>query len=324
MDGAEIVLRNERVFGQRHGHRRRDEQVRAFVVLDGAQELGEVEPGHGDQAGPFPQCEVQQDSKPVDVKERQQGKKPVLRLHLQKPAGLFHVGHEVAVAELHAFGPPRGTGGVRQHGHMGGRVEGNGRYRCSGGEQVLQRGVTRGAVEHHEPVRRDPGTLGRLLGTRKQGGHREQPRCSRVLQLKRDFIGGIERVNGGDGGTGTEQSVEDGSERRDVGAEDRGNPVRAQPLRGDCARHGVNLFQQLAVRGFRTAAAVHDGGPVQVRFRESPEEVLIDALVRDNNIRKGAREHATSPLIRFSSWRPLTAAAGATLVRRVKDAASPA
>ena len=295
---AEIVVGHHRVLCQGHGHRRGNEQVAAFVVLDDPQELGQLELRHRDQAGALAQGEVQQHGQSVDVEERQQCQQPVLRGDLEQPAGLLRVRHEVPVAEHHSLGPAGGPGGVRQHGHVGGGIEADVRRRGAGGQQVPQRGVAGGAVEHDEPVGRDPGPGGGFLGCGEQGRDGKQPLRAGVVELEGDLVRRVQGVDGGDGRAGPQQSVENHGEGRDIGAKDRRDAVDAQALRRDGSGDGVDLPHQRPVAGLRTAGAVDDGDPVQVRLLQAAKEVVVEADIGNFHIGERAGKHATSPLIR--------------------------
>ncbi len=134
------------------GDGRRDEQVGAAVILDDAEELGQVELGHRHQARAAAQGDVEEHGHPVDVEERQQRQHPVVALDVEHGPALHDVRDQVGVAELDALGEARRAGRVRQHGEVGGRIEGHLRRRRLLGEQVFERGMPLRPVDDDEVV----------------------------------------------------------------------------------------------------------------------------------------------------------------------------
>ena len=96
-------------------------QVLGFVLLYQPQKSFKVEPRQRHHC--LAHCEhcVEQHMKPVDVEERKHGDDG-FRLVVQVGFALLYVGHEIAMAEHHAFGQSSGTAGIRQHSHMGVQV----------------------------------------------------------------------------------------------------------------------------------------------------------------------------------------------------------
>lgn len=99
-----------------------------LLLLVRCQELLQVEAGHGHHVGAHVQAGVQQDIHAVDVEERQHAHHhgvAVQAVGAEPHADLQNVRHEVAVAQTHALRHTRGARRVRQHRHVGRRVDGD-------------------------------------------------------------------------------------------------------------------------------------------------------------------------------------------------------
>ena len=107
--------------------------------------------------------------------------------------------------------------GIREHGDLLGRVESHLGRGVVFGEQVAQRQVALGSVEHDHMVVGDSGPRCRIFRCEEERRHREEEACLRVAELRAHLLAGIERVDGGRGGTRPKDAVKDRSEGGHVG-----------------------------------------------------------------------------------------------------------
>ena len=210
----EVVLIDERMLGQRDGNGRCDEDVRRLLLGDDPQELDEIELRHRDEARAAIERSVEQDRHAVDVEERQDRENLVVGLDAHPRNDLADVGYEVPMGEHDPLGSAGGARGVRQHRELGGRIEGDLGRRCTLAEQITQREVAFGTVEHEHVLGRDTDQVSSGLCLRQERRDGEEELGLGIGELLGDVLGGVERVDRGRDATGTKDAVEDGTEGR--------------------------------------------------------------------------------------------------------------
>ena len=272
---------------QCHRDRRRNECPVDLEILDDTQELRQVEPRHRHQPRPGTKCHIQKYRHAIDVEERQHCEHPGSRIRPQKGKGLRDIRHEVAMGENNPLRPTRRARGIRQYGDLLGGVEPHlGRWVIFG-QQVTQRRVALGAVEHDHMVVGDSGPRCRIFRGGEKRRHREEEARLRVAELRAHLLPGVERVDSGRGGTRSKDAVEYGSEGGHVGRMKRHDITESDAPGRERPRHEVDLADQLAIGCLGTGGAIHDRDAVQIGRIDAREKVVVDTEVRDVNIGQG-------------------------------------
>ncbi len=134
------------MLGEGQDDRRGDVQAGDAVVLDGGEELRQVEAGQDDDGGAEPERGVHEGGEAVDVEERQDGEDAVAGCGGNGRFELGEVGGDLPVGEHHALGGAGGARGVRQGRDVLGRVDRDGRFGGGRGQHVDERAVAGRAV----------------------------------------------------------------------------------------------------------------------------------------------------------------------------------
>lgn len=209
---------------------------------------------------------------------------------------LLQVGGDGAVGEHDALGGAGGPGGVREHGDVLGRVEGDLGLGRGGPQHVEYGGVALGLVADVDLLD-TAREFGGPAGDVQEGGHGDDPACGGVPELFGELIRGGQRVDGGDGGAGPGRPVEDGRVGDRVGAVQGEHVALAQPgrgeVRGDAPVEGV----ELGVGDGHPVGAVDQCGCV-TEVRGVPEDGFVDGSFEGLDVCVLAVEHHGGPLRR--------------------------
>ena len=229
------------------------------------------------------------------MEERQDREDLVVGLDPHPRNDLADVGHEIAMGEHDALGPAGGARRVRQHRELGGRIEGNLGRRCALTEQISQRQMAFGAVEHEHVLGRDTDQLGGGLGLRQQRRDGEEELGLGIGELLGDVLGGVERVDRGRDATGTKDAVEDGTEGRDVGRMQPDHVADGESARCESACNAVDLCDQRSVCGDCARTALDECRLVEVCGVGVSEQEVVDAEVGDFNVGERTLEAHCAP-----------------------------
>ena len=228
------------------------------------------------------------------MEERQEGENPVVLFDIEHRTALLDIGDQVGMAEHDALGFARRARGVWQHGDVGRGIEADlGRCRLLR-QEVAQGGVALSPVDHDEVLGIDTDLIRRDLGLGQHRGDREQEARLRVSQLAGDFFGCVQGIDRRGGGACAKDSMKDAREYGDVGAQHAHYVTDLHSSGGEGTSDGVDLADQLRVRGLGSRWSVDEGDAVEVDRGEIGEEKVVNTERWDQFVGKRACEHEIS------------------------------
>ena len=302
------------MLGQREHDRRSQEEARDPVLLHRLQEGLQLEARHAHDGGAAVEALVHDHVHPVDVEEGQDRQDLLVLVDVLDDLGLDQVGDQVAVRQHHALGEAGGAAGVGQRDQVLGRVDID-RGRLAQAEQGGEGGDALGLAEHRDLL--DARLACRLARLLQQRRHRQQQLGLRVLELERDLVGGVERVQSGVDATGQGNPVEGHGVLGQVGRHDRQHIALAEATFMQARGELAHRFVELGVRVAATAGRVHDR-LLGAHLLRVPEHERREWGGGDAHVRVGALEDHGHRIGRRSAVHgpPAPAAAESRLPRR--------
>ena len=148
---AQIIVCDHRVLGERQHDGRHHIHIRDAMILQRFEKQFKFELGQGHDGGSLHQRAAQNDHHAVDVKEGQDADDGIVGgQHGHRRMHLTQIRHQIAMRQHHALRDARRAAGVRQHAHIGGRVDRHLRRRIAVREQFGVRHSRRVFAEHHD------------------------------------------------------------------------------------------------------------------------------------------------------------------------------